>query len=439
MLKKFLNIKFKFQKNEILKKGFLAILLKIIGLASGYGFMLYVTNILGADAWGQFSLALMMLTFASILAKFGIDTVLLKYVSSYRKSSEKIMTVYKRSVQLVLISSLIISIILFYASDFISERIFDNFQLSIIFKIIAFVVIPFSIFQVNIQFIRGLKKIKESILFNDVLKFIFTIVILFFMSFTTFNNYNAVVAFTLSIFLLMLFSTNYIFKYKNINIEHNINIKVPSFKQLCKEAFPMMFSTSFLLVMSWIDIFMLGVFMTEKDVGIYSVAVRLSMLLSIVLVSVNSILAPRISETYNNNQMDEFKKLIYFSVKLIFYCSFPIIIIIVSFPELLLSFFGKEFIIAKDTLLILLLGQFINVCSGSVALILNMTGSQKVFSKILLVTLCINILLNYFLIKTFGIDGAAIASSVSLFLWNIVAVIYIYKKYSVLTFFNPLR
>ena len=36
--------------------------------------------------------------------------------------------------------------------------------------------------------------------------------------------------------------------------------------------------------------------------------------------------------------------------------------------------------------------------------------------------------LNYFLIPEFGISGAAIATSTSMILWNIIAVIYVYRK-----------
>ena len=102
----------------------------------------------------------------------------------------------------------------------------------------------------------------------------------------------------------------------------------------------------------------------------------------------------------------------------------------------LLSFFGTEFLIAKNTLLILLIGQIVNAMSGSVGFILQMTGREKVYQNILLLTLVINITLNIILIPKFGIEGAAIASAFSLLLWNLCSVFYIYRKYNVLTFFK---
>ena len=69
-------------------------------------------------------------------------------------------------------------------------------------------------------------------------------------------------------------------------------------------------------------------------------------------------------------------------------------------------------------------------------------GKQKVYGNILLVALAINIILNFILIDKnnyglelgiSGIEGAAVASATSLIFWNIYSVIYIYKKYNVVT------
>ena len=73
-------------------------------------------------------------------------------------------------------------------------------------------------------------------------------------------------------------------------------------------------------------------------------------------------------------------------------------------------------------LLILAFSQVINAMSGSVGIILNMTGKEKVFRNILFFALAINIVLNLFLIPIYGIEGAAIASASSLIYWKIVIV-----------------
>lgn len=73
-----------------------------------------------------------------------------------------------------------------------------------------------------------------------------------------------------------------------------------------------------------------------------------------------------------------------------------------------------------------------------VAVFLNMTGNQVFFTKLVAVSTTLNIVLNWFLIPRYGMEGAAWASMFSIVLWNIIGAIFIYRKYAIMTFFNPL-
>ena len=100
---------------------------------------------------------------------------------------------------------------------------------------------------------------------------------------------------------------------------------------------------------------------------------------------------------------------------------------------MLLSFFGEQFVSGVLCLNILIAGQLINVLCGSVGYILNMTEYQNVFKWIIIFSVVINIVLNIALIPLHGIFGAAVASMISLILWNILSCIYVYKKFNIST------
>jgi O-antigen/teichoic acid export membrane protein len=119
-----------------------------------------------------------------------------------------------------------------------------------------------------------------------------------------------------------------------------------------------------------------------------------------------------------------------FSSKLIFWLSCPIILFIFLNSESLLRVFGYEFVNAEFSLRVLLIGQFFNILCGSVGYILMMTGNEKILRNIIISSALINIILNIILIPQFGILGAAIASAISMIIWNITALIYIYNKYN---------
>ena len=100
-------------------------------------------------------------------------------------------------------------------------------------------------------------------------------------------------------------------------------------------------------------------------------------------------------------------------------------------------FFGKEYLSGQKSLLILMIGQFFSSMAGSVGYILQMTGRQSIFQNIILISTFINIILNFILIPRYGLIGAAFASMVSIILWNLLSIIYIYINYKVLTLYVP--
>ena len=307
---------YKFKKNEILNKGSSAFILKIIGSLLGYIFLLLVTRTAGAETWGVFALCLALLNIISIFSRMGIDTALLRYVAQFKGKMSEIKDIYSQGIYLVLVLSIVFSILLYFFSDLIAELVFQKSQLSSYFKIISYALVPFTIININVQTIRGLKKIKEFAFFQHVSIFLGAIV--FFLLLTEFYNSDKlnspIVAFTLSILLVMVISTVFVIKqFNQIKL-----IRTLTKKEIIKTSFPMMLSSSILLLMAWSDTIMIGIFKAEVEVGIYNVALKLAMTTGIVLASVNSIVAPKLSETFNNYKVDEFQKINKQSTRIIF-------------------------------------------------------------------------------------------------------------------------
>ena len=428
---------YKFKENEILNKGSSAFVFKIIGSLLGYLFLLLATRNSGAEAWGVFALCLALLNITSILSRMGIDVAVLRFIASFKSEKAKAKSIYIKGFSFVFPLSICFTLLLFFFSEFIAITIFNKSQLTFYIQVIAFAILPFTIIYLNAQSFRGLKKISHFAFFQHVSKFLFAII--FFLVISSFTSIsverNIFYAFVTALYCVMIIST--IFLKKELVVKQEEKKKSPiSNKQLIRTAFPMMLSTSILLIMSWADSVIIGIFKAESEIGIYNVAIKLAMISGLVLGAINSIVAPKLSEAYNNGRKKEFALIVKQSTRVIFFSSLPILIFLIVFPEFLLSFFGSEFLIGKTTLYVLLIGQIINAFSGSVGVIMQMTGREKLFQNILIVALIINIGMNFLLIPTYGIIGAAIASSASIVFWNLTSVAFIYKEHKVLTFFN---
>jgi O-antigen/teichoic acid export membrane protein len=124
------------------------------------------------------------------------------------------------------------------------------------------------------------------------------------------------------------------------------------------------------------------------------------------------------------------------STRLILGLSIPTLLILAIFSSFFLGIFGEQYIVAKKALLILLLGQLFNSLCGPVAIYMNMTGKQNKLHQILIFGFVTNLVLNWFLIPLYGMEGAASATALSMILWNLIAVIYTYRTDRIKTFIS---
>tara|TARA_B100000401_G_C52443290_1_gene548394 strand:- start:76 stop:642 length:567 start_codon:yes stop_codon:yes gene_type:complete len=188
--------------------------------------------------------------------------------------------------------------------------------------------------------------------------------------------------------------------------------------------------------MQSIDIIILSIYEGFDQIAYYSVSVKLAMVITLALMSVNIVIAPRIAEIYEKQELQSLQQLIKHSTRIIFLISTCVLSILFFFSEEILSLFGEGYVFANNALIYLLAAQFFNAVSGPGAIYLNMTGRQKTLNKILIAGLAINIALNFYLIPNEGINGAAIATLVSLIIWNSITTLFIYSSDKIKIFLN---
>jgi O-antigen/teichoic acid export membrane protein len=176
-----------------------------------------------------------------------------------------------------------------------------------------------------------------------------------------------------------------------------------------------------LLLNSHMDIIMLGLMATDKDVGIYGVVSQLSLLVIFGLVAINQVLQPNIARIYNQKNLVELQKIVTFSARVVFILAIPpVLLLLFSGEWVLLQLFGEQYKSGSVSLSILVLGQIVNVTIGSVGMILNMTGNERHAASGVIAALILNLVLNMLLIPLYGMTGAAIATSTSLAAWNVM-------------------
>jgi O-antigen/teichoic acid export membrane protein len=174
-----------------------------------------------------------------------------------------------------------------------------------------------------------------------------------------------------------------------------------------------------MLILNQTDILMLGAIAGSFSVGIYGAAVKTSGWVTFVLMSVNAISAPTFAALYAEDNHRDLQILVSTAARWMFFPSLAIAVGLVVFSHQVLGLFGEEFLAAKGAMLVLILGQLVNVGAGSVGYLMQMTGHQNQCAMVFGSCAGINVVLNIMFIPTMGVLGAAIATAFTRSLWNI--------------------
>lgn len=183
------------------------------------------------------------------------------------------------------------------------------------------------------------------------------------------------------------------------------------------------------LVNSNLDLVLLGVLATEAEAGIYRAAVTVAQVVALGLAIINPVIMPKIAGLHADGDYVTLQRLTTKSVWIVAPIAVGAAVVLISAgPTILRLLFGEAYTSGYSALVILTIGQCVNAFFGPVALILNMTGYEKLTLLGFACSVVVNAALNVLLIPRFGIEGAAIATGTTLLLWNMALAILLWRK-----------
>ncbi len=410
------------------------LLMRLLGVGLFFFGTLYLTNELPPDLVGQYDYSRAVLLFIGAIALFGMQQSVIFYSGVYSAQNNlgQIRQVYRTMLLLVVLLSISLNGVLYVLDPVLSKLGIGSIG-SLVYQTFAGVLF-YAITMLNIDVLRAIDRIYISELFRNIFRYL--IFFLGVIALVLFGRPEQLVLVFLSSFVLLalLSSALLIYYFSQPPLKTFVPSTALSSKAILKRSAPMAISAASFLLMQSMDVLMLKQFDNYAAVAIYSVAVKLTLLLSVALASVNAVLAPKIAEDYNRSDHKALAFKIKKATRLIFLSTAPAIVLLALGAEWILAWFGPEYGAAKTPLHILLLGQVVNTLCGSVGVYLNMTSKQKAFQWIVASGLVLNVALNVYLIPKYGMNGAAWATALSMMGWNITAVYYVYKTDRIKTF-----
>ncbi len=186
-----------------------------------------------------------------------------------------------------------------------------------------------------------------------------------------------------------------------------------------------------------LSIMIAGKFLGSTELGLFKSAQQIGLSVAFVLMVINAIFPPRFATLYHQGKMAALGGTARRAALLGVALSAPFLLVCLLVPEWVLGLLGEGFESAALLLRIVALAQLVNVATGSVGFLLNMTGHDRVMRNIAL--LCNSVGVAGFLLLTpfLGALGAALALAFVLVAQNLVAMVAVWIKLGIWTMPGP--
>ncbi len=386
------------------------------------------TRFLGAKAFGRF---VYIYTFIEILAmatRLGFRKGLVAFLPRYSETNNIDRRAGYITFSLVLtgIFSLVVSIFLIGSNNFAARVLLNQQDLSKLVSYSAFLVFGLTLLEVNRGVFQGLRKIGIMVLSEEVIGPSVRLLLFFCFYFLFPNEFSLLIATyvgiatALAIFLGDLSRTGHLKVF--LTREY-----VRDYRHLVSFSLPLLFSGFAAFLMSRLDIYMIGFFLTAKDVAYYRVATRIGTASVIVLAAFDIAFAPLVSKLFNSKDIVKISVLYRSLTRLILLINSAIFVIIAAQSEHILLIFGQQFRAAAIPLVLIAAGQLVNAATGSAGSINIMTGKPHYEFWSALVSVSLNVILNLIMIPRLGILGAALAFMTSLSIQNVSRLVLMFR------------
>ena len=177
------------------------------------------------------------------------------------------------------------------------------------------------------------------------------------------------------------------------------------------------------MILSQADLWIVGAHCTEHDVALYGAAVRIVTLVAVPLTLANLVLPPYISSLYTAGEIDRLQSVLRLAASIAAAPALAVLTVMIFWAgDVLQLVYGDVYSQAALILVLLSLGQAVNVTAGSCGNVLSMTGHQRMGMKIALMAGVVTVGGELLLVRWAGVAGVAIASAGGRILQNILLV-----------------
>ncbi len=409
-----------------------SLVLRIAWAVSSYAGVVLLARWLAPQAYGVFAIVLSLVVPLSIVCAMGLPTAGLRFLGQYQAQGRfdlaKGLTIFSRTiilrVAILAMLLLIVSVWVLYGAGRISDPVAYS---------LGFLLLPlYTMMGFQSSLARAHGGIFTALAPRDVLWRALLIPIGYVASWQAYADQQALVLFiaaSATLAGLGLIQKQRVAAITPAPIQTaDTAFDRPAWR---KAALPMWVSASAVALAGNVDVLAVGAFLSEADAGRYFLVQRTAALASFVLVSINLIIGPEVAKLYYAGERGKLDRLLGAASVLALLPSLVALAVFVAAGRWLLGFAGPQASALYAELMVLGVGQCINAATGSVGVVLNMIGAERVAAWIRLAFVAVGGAAMAAAAYFYGTMGAALAAAATIGGSNLVLALYCRRAFGI--------
>ena len=402
----------------------------IIDAVLGLICTILIARFFSVGDYGIYSLTVFLVVFVHGIAGNGIHEANSRYVAYYRGKNDnpKIWGIVKTSFVLVTASSIIFTVGLFLLADVIAISVFNIPELSIVFRIFILSIPFWTITNFIISTFRGYENVKPKVYFTFLSVQIIKVILFLYVIISGLSLEYVFWSFFAAVAITFFIALGYFY----LEFYQRLAVKSSSpwfFREIFSFAWPLLFSGLAWFLISGTDKIMLGILTTELEIGYYNAATPIARYLIFFYTIIVFVFQPIASRLYGENKLDELKTNYHVLTKWLLTIAFPFILVLLLFPETVISIlYGSKYVIASTALQLMTIGITVFLVLSLSREVLTILGKTRIIFYFTIFGSVVNVILNLFLIPIYGITGAAIATMITFIFINGLIGYYLFRQ-----------
>jgi O-antigen/teichoic acid export membrane protein len=410
----------RFRASLFLQRVSLTLITKIVLLVISFGLGILIARYLGPEGKGVYAVAVSIAAIGTQFGNFGLHAANTYFITKDKSLLGRIIgNTFWLSLGGGFIITLIVLAILYFNLQLVAGVPFYLI-------IIASLAIPFSLLSLLGQnILLGMQRIKvfNGFEFGQALVNVIALTILLVL--LKQGVFGVIMLSTLMVFFLSIAIFRYLYGIE----KRTLNFDFGLFKQMARYGFKAYLAALFSFFVIRFDLLMVNYFLGNGETGVYSIAASAADIMYLIPISIGMILFPQVSKAMKGGW--EFTRKVAWGTAGIM-AAICILVGLIARP-FITFFYGQVFAGAGIALLWLLPGIFTLSVNTIFMNFLAARGMPLIVVISPFIALAANVLLNLTFIPRFGINGAAMTSSIAYMMMLAVSLIYLGARSNVRT------